>query len=77
MAALLHFSFLSIFCWMLSEGVLLYFSLVKIIGTTVYAKVQVFYALGWGKEFRSDLLQYVVVQVYFCKSLKPCGLCNK
>ena len=56
MAALLHFSFLSIFCWMLSEGVLLYFSLVKIIGTTVYANVQVFYAVGWGKEFRSDLL---------------------
>lgn len=46
LAALLHFSVLSIFCWMLSEGVQLYFSLVKIIGTTVYANVKVFTLSG-------------------------------
>ncbi|KAJ7374174.1 hypothetical protein OS493_009516 [Desmophyllum pertusum] len=48
MAVFLHFFVLSIFCWMLSEAVQLYFSLVKIIGATANTHITFFHCLGWG-----------------------------
>ena len=49
LAVFLHFFVLSIFCWMLSEGIQLYFSLVKVIGAGADINIRFFYCLGWGK----------------------------
>ena len=51
LAVFLHFFTLSIFCWMLSEGIQLYFSLVKVIGVTYFINIKFFYSLGWGKLY--------------------------
>ncbi|XP_022786826.1 adhesion G protein-coupled receptor L3-like isoform X1 [Stylophora pistillata] len=48
MAALLHYFLLTLFCWMLCEGVLLYILLVKVFGGGADDKVKYFYLLGWG-----------------------------
>lgn len=49
LAALLHYFLLALFCWMLCEGVLLYFLLVKVFGGGAEDKVKYFYLFGWGK----------------------------
>ena len=36
---------------MLSEGIQLYFSLVKVIGVTYFINIKFFYSLGWGKLY--------------------------
>ncbi|XP_022798427.1 uncharacterized protein LOC111336573 isoform X2 [Stylophora pistillata] len=77
LAALLHFSVLSIFCWMLSEGVQLYLSLVKIIGTTVYANVKVFYALGWGLPSLVVSLSLIVTQGQGYADMQSCWLSTR
>lgn len=77
LAALLHFSVLSIFCWMLSEGVQLYFSLVKIIGTTVYANVKLFYALGWGLPSLVVSLSLIVTQGQGYADMQSCWLSTR
>jgi len=48
LAALLHYFLLALFCWMLCEGVLLYFLLVKVFGGGAEDKVKYFYLFGWG-----------------------------
>ncbi|XP_068679872.1 adhesion G protein-coupled receptor L4-like isoform X2 [Montipora foliosa] len=47
-AAFLHYFLLSLFSWMLCEGVLLYILLVKVFGGIAEEKVKYFYIFGWG-----------------------------
>ncbi|XP_068747903.1 uncharacterized protein [Montipora capricornis] len=47
-AAFLHYVLLSLFSWMLCEGVLLYILLVKVFGGIAEEKVKYFYIFGWG-----------------------------
>lgn len=51
MAVLLHYFLLAVFCWMLCEGILLYFIIVKVIGAKVEEKVKWFLIFGWGRYF--------------------------
>jgi hypothetical protein len=46
--ALLHYLFLSVFCWMLSEGVMLYLML-WVVFSTLSKKWWFFMMLGWCK----------------------------
>ena len=46
--AVLHYLFLAVFCWMLSEGVMLYLMLV-VVFSTLAKKWWFFMILGWGK----------------------------
>ncbi|XP_078361558.1 adhesion G protein-coupled receptor B2-like [Oculina patagonica] len=48
LAALLHYFLLALFCWMLCEGVLHYFLIVKVFGGGAADKVKYFYIFGWG-----------------------------
>ncbi|KAL9980408.1 hypothetical protein ACROYT_G008996 [Oculina patagonica] len=48
LAALLHYFLLALFCWMLCEGVLHYFLIVKVFGGEAADKVKYFYIFGWG-----------------------------
>ena len=49
-AALLHYFFTCVFTWMLCEGIMLYFLLVKVFNTGL-GKNKLFYlATGWGKN---------------------------
>lgn len=48
-AALLHYSLLALFSWMLCEGVLHYILLVKVFGGGAGEKVKYFYIFGWGR----------------------------
>ena len=48
-AVLLHYFLLALFSWMLCEGVLLYFLLVKVFGAGAEEKVKYFYIFGWGR----------------------------
>lgn len=47
-AVFLHYFLLSLFSWMLCEGVLLYILLVKVFGGGAEDKVKYFYVFGWG-----------------------------
>ena len=47
-AALLHYFFLSVFCWMLAEGIMLYLLIVRVFGTAA-EKWYYLLILGWGK----------------------------
>lgn len=55
-AALLHYSFLSVFFWMLAEGIILYYMLVRVF-STAGEKWYYLLILGWG-ERNSVLLVY-------------------
>ena len=48
-AALLQYFFLSSFCWMLCEGIMLYLMLV-VVFSTLSKRWYVFLAIGWGKK---------------------------
>ena len=48
-AALLHYFFTAVFSWMLSEGIMLYFLLVKVFNTGLGERRLFYFALGWGK----------------------------
>ena len=50
-AALLHYSLLALFSWMLCEGVLHYILLVQVFGVGAESKVKYFYVFGWGNMF--------------------------
>ena len=56
--ALLHYFLLALFCWMLCEGVLLYFLLVKVFGGGAEDKVKYFYLFGWGKPVYCSLFLF-------------------
>ena len=47
-AGLLHYFFLSVFCWMLAEGIMLYFLLIRVFGSSV-ERWYLFLSIGWGK----------------------------
>lgn len=47
-AASLHYFLLALFSWMLCEGVLHYYLLIKVFGVGVGNKVKYFYMFGWG-----------------------------
>ena len=48
-AAFLHYFLLSLFSWMLCEGVLLYILLIKVFRGIAEEKVKYFYIFGWGR----------------------------
>ena len=50
-AALLHYFLTAVFTWMLCEGVLIYFHLVKILSVGLGEKKLFYIALGWGMQF--------------------------
>ena len=62
---------------MLSEGIQLYFSLVKVIGVTYFINIKFFYSLGWGKlyclvrtfQYRSNKNFFLII-IYISNSLK-------
>ena len=47
-AALLHYLFLCVFCWMLAEGIMLYLLVVRVFGT-IATRWYYLLILGWGK----------------------------
>lgn len=47
-AALLHYLFLCVFCWMLAEGIMLYMLVVRVFGS-VAEKWHYLLLLGWGE----------------------------
>ena len=48
-AALLHYFFTAVFTWMLCEGIMLYFLLVKVFNTGLGQKKWFYFAIGWGE----------------------------
>ena len=48
MALLLHYLFLSTFCWMLCEGILLYFLLIVVFSKIPHQRL-VFILIGYGE----------------------------
>ena len=48
-AALLHYFFTTVFTWMLCEGLMLYFLLVKVFNTGVGERKLFYFCLGWGE----------------------------
>ena len=48
-AALLHYLFLCVFCWMLAEGIMLYLLVVRVFGTAA-KKWYYLLILGWGEH---------------------------
>ena len=48
-AALLHYLFTAVFSWMLCEGILLYFLLVKVFGSKYIKRKWPYFILGWGE----------------------------
>ena len=49
-AALLQYLFTAVFSWMLCEGLVIYFLLVKIFNTGLGDRKLFYLALGWGKS---------------------------
>ncbi|XP_070549810.1 adhesion G-protein coupled receptor G5-like [Ptychodera flava] len=49
-AALLHYVFTSVFCWMLVEGIHLYFQLVVVFKKALRRRIVAYYLIGWGKS---------------------------
>ena len=47
-AALLHYLFTAVFCWMLCEGIMLYLMLV-VVFSELTKKWWIFFLLGWGE----------------------------
>ena len=47
-AALLHYFFTAVFTWMLCEGIMLYFLLVKVFNTSLRDRKLLYLAIGWG-----------------------------
>ena len=51
-AALLHYFFTAVFAWMLCEGIMLYFLLVKVFNTGLGQRKLFYLAIGWGRYFK-------------------------
>ena len=57
-AGLLHYLFLSVFCWSLAEGIMLYILIVKVYGSLA-DKWYLLLPLGWGKsQVYTKILEY-------------------
>ena len=50
MAILLHYFFMAAFCWMLSEGVLLFVMLYFVFYKGFFKRKRFYFAIGWGKK---------------------------
>ena len=48
-AALLHYSLLAMFSWMLCVGILLYIAVMKMTVGGIQETPKYFYAIGWGE----------------------------
>ena len=48
-AAILHYFFLAVFCWMLCEGIIIYVMFVKVIYHGFFQRMYFFWLIGWGK----------------------------
>ena len=48
-AILLHYFFMAAFCWMLSEGVLLFIMLYFVFYKGFFKSKKFYFAIGWGK----------------------------
>ena len=48
-AILLHYLFMAAFCWMLSEGVLLFIMLYFVFYKGLFKRKRFYFAVGWGK----------------------------
>ena len=72
MAALLQYLFLSAFCWMMCEGVMLYLMLV-VVFSKISKKWWFFLLLGWGQSYTNTHIQchyhIMVSSVYFLMPL--------
>ena len=49
-AILLHYFFMAAFCWMLSEGVLLFIMLYFVFYKGFFKRKRFYFAIGWGKK---------------------------
>ena len=49
-AVFLHYLFTAVFSWMLCEGIMLYFLLIKVFNTGVGQQEWFYLILGWGKN---------------------------
>ena len=49
-AALLHYFFTAVFTWMMCEGIMLYFMLVKVFNIGLGDRKLFYIAVGWGKR---------------------------
>ena len=49
-ATILHYFFTSVFTWMLCEGLMLYFLLVKVFNNGIGQRKLFYLGLGWGKS---------------------------
>ena len=56
-AALLHYFFTAVFTWMLCEGIMLYFLLVKVFNTGLGRNRLFYLAIGWGR-YNNRILVY-------------------
>ena len=63
MAVLLQYFFTSAFCWMLSEGVMLYMMLVTVFGNK-FNRQWFFLILGWGKDDKVNGLLCVYTKLF-------------
>ncbi|XP_065912162.1 latrophilin-like protein LAT-2 [Dysidea avara] len=50
-AALLHYFFTAVFTWMLCEGIMLYFLLVKVLNIGVGLRKRLYFVFAWGAPF--------------------------
>ena len=51
-AALLHYFFTAVFTWMLCEGIMLYFLLIKVFNNGLGQRKLFYLAIGWGRHFK-------------------------
>ena len=52
-AALLHYFFTAVFTWMLCEGIMLYFLLVKVLNIGVGLRKRLYFVFAWGKTLKA------------------------
>ena len=83
-AILLHYFFMAAFCWMLSEGVLLFIMLYFVFYKGIFKRKRFFFAIGWGKKnlctcvhTYNELRSYMVINllyvcIYFATYVHAC-----
>ena len=65
-AILLHYFFMAAFCWMLSEGVLLFIMLYFVFYNGFFKRKRFFFAIGWGKKTICTYNIYIIKYVFAC-----------
>ena len=69
-AALLHYLFTAVFCWMLCEGIMLYLMLV-VVFSTISKKWWLFLLLGWGEVLHNARNLPLVMRDFSFFSVPP------